>query len=281
MGDNMMQVEHQTLSANQHPFQVTAYWLDQISDFEENVDYPVMIICPGGGFTYHSGREEAPIATRFNAEGMHTIILNYQLETEDESVYPWALQQVAQTIAWVTAHAQKRHVATDRIFLTGFSAGGHVVALYNAVATDPELRQQYGLDDYAGEHAAVILGYPVIDLNAGFPTSDADKKLVTADEQLWAAQKLVSKATKPAFVWQTATDELVPAQNSMLYVQALMANDVDVEYHLYGSGIHGLALANHVTEKPTKSKYLNKAASQWVNLATQWLQQEGLLAGEF
>ncbi|RRK11303.1 alpha/beta hydrolase [Lactiplantibacillus garii] len=276
-----MQVEHQTLSAAEHPFQVTAYWLDQISDFEEPVNYPVMIICPGGGFTYHSGREEAPIATRFNAEGMHTIVLNYQLENDGTTVYPWALQQVAQTIAWVTEHAQQRHVATDRIILTGFSAGGHVVALYNAVTTDPALRQAYGLNDYPGEHAAVVLGYPVIDLNAGFPGSAAERDKVTTDARLWAAQKLVSEETKPAFVWQTATDELVPAQNSLLYVQALMAKNVDVEYHLFGSGIHGLALANHVTEKPNKAKYLNDQASQWTKLATRWLQRQGLLAGEF
>lgn len=93
-----MQVEQRTLNTAAHPFQITAYWLDQISDFETAVDYPIMIICPGGGFTYHSGREEAPIATRMMAAGMHTVVLNYQLIVGDQSVYPWALQQLGATI---------------------------------------------------------------------------------------------------------------------------------------------------------------------------------------
>lgn len=281
-----MQIEHQTLTAAEHPFQVTANWLDQISDFEVPVDYPVMIICPGGGFTYHSGREEAPIAARFNAVGMHTVVLNYQLENGTTTVYPWALHQLAATIAWVTARAEKHHVDTQRILLAGFSAGGNVVAVFNGVATDPKLRAQYGLNDYAGQHAAVVLGYPVIDLNAGFPDNESEREKITTDRQLWAAQKLVSRDSRPAFVWQTITDELVPAQNSMLYVQALMANGIDAEYHLFGSGIHGLALANHVTQKPMpgggfKTKYLNDQVSVWPQLATHWLQRQGFLAGNF
>ncbi len=40
-----MQVEQRTLNTAAHPFQITAYWLDQISDFETAVDYPIMIIC--------------------------------------------------------------------------------------------------------------------------------------------------------------------------------------------------------------------------------------------
>lgn len=276
-----MQIEHKTLSTTDTSFQITAYWLDQISDFEEPVDYPVMIICPGGGFTYHSGREETPIAMQFAAAGMHTIILNYQLEAADTPVYPAALHQMAATIAWVTANATAHHVDTERIILTGFSAGGHVVATFNGIATDPKLRAQYQLDQYQGQHAAVILGYPVIDLMAGFPTNDAERNQVTTDTQLWAAQNLVTATAKPAFVWQTATDELVPAENSLVYVQALLQHHVAVEYHLFSSGIHGLALANHVTQKPGKPKYLNDQAANWPQLATRWLQQQAILNGTF
>lgn len=272
-----MQIENVTLTTDNQPFHLTATWLDQISDLGTPVDYPLMIICPGGGFTYHSGREEAPIATRFNASGMHTIVLNYQLEAPETPVYPRALHQVAATLDWVSDQAAAHHVDTDRIVLAGFSAGGNVAALFNVVATDPQLREQYGLNAYRGRHAAVVLSYPVIDLRAGFPTTQAERIKVTSDQQLWAAQALVTAATRPAFVWQTRTDELVPAQNSLLYVQALMAKGVAVEYHLFGNGVHGLALADHVTAKPGKPKYLNAEARQWPHLATRWLQTQGIL----
>lgn len=32
------------------------------------------------------------------AAGMHTVVLNYQLIVGDQSVYPWALQQLGATI---------------------------------------------------------------------------------------------------------------------------------------------------------------------------------------
>ncbi|BDZ31854.1 alpha/beta hydrolase [Lactiplantibacillus sp. WILCCON 0030] len=275
-----MQVEQQTLVTKEHPFKVTAYWLDQISDFGETVNYPVIIICPGGGFTYHSGREEAPIAMRFLAEGMHAIVLNYQLETPTSKVYPWAFQQLGKTIDWVTKQAPSRHIDPDRIILAGFSAGGHVVATYNGIATNPELSAKYQLDQFAGQHAATILGYPVIDLTAGFPTSVAERDKVTIDPTLFAAQKLLSPQSKPAFVWQTVTDELVPPINSMIYVQRLMQLGIETEYHLFGSGIHGLALANHVTKKPHKTKYLNDQAAHWAPLAIRWLQLQGYLHDE-
>ncbi|MFC6202893.1 alpha/beta hydrolase [Lactiplantibacillus nangangensis] len=275
-----MQVEQQTLVANEHPFKVTGYWLDQVSDFGESVDYPVIVICPGGGFTYHSGREEAPIAMRFVAEGMHAVVLNYQLETPTSQVYPWALQQVGATLDWLTKQAATHHIDTNRIILAGFSAGGHVVAAFNGVATDAKLRAKYQLDQYAGQHAAMILGYPVIDLNAGFPTSVAERDKITTDPTLFATQKLLTANSKPAFVWQTVTDELVPPINSLMYVQALTQLGLEVEYHLFGSGIHGLALANHVTKKPHKTKYLNDQAAHWTQLAVRWLQLQGYLHDE-
>ncbi|MFC6180513.1 alpha/beta hydrolase [Lactiplantibacillus daowaiensis] len=275
-----MQVEQQTLTAGGRPFKLTAYWLDQIADFETAVNYPVIVICPGGGFTYHSDREAEPIALRFAAAGMHAVVLDYQLMTPTEAVYPTALQQVGQTLAWINDQAATHHIDAQRIILAGFSAGGHVVATFNSVATNPALRTRYHLDQYAGQHAATILGYPVIDLTAGFPTTADYRQRITTDEDLWAAQATATAATKPSFVWQTVTDELVPAMNSMLYVQALMRLKVPTEYHLFGTGIHGLSLANHVTAKPNKAKYLNQQAAQWVPLALHWLQTQGLLASE-
>jgi Esterase/lipase len=158
-----METKQYNLTISDHDFKVKGYWLDQVDDFGQEVDFPIVIICPGGGFTFHSQREEEPIALRFNSYGMHAVVLEYQL-IGDEPVYPIALQEMAKTIDWITRQATTHHIDTKRIILAGFSAGGHVVATYNGVATNPELSQKYHLDQYQGTHAAVILGYPVIDM---------------------------------------------------------------------------------------------------------------------
>lgn len=272
-----MQIDEPHLTANQQEFKLKAYWLESSGDFMTPVDYPVVIICPGGGFQYHSARESDPIALQFLAEGFHAIVLPYQLVTPKQTVYPTALHQLARTIEWVSEQAGKRPIDLERIILTGFSAGGHVVATYNSVATTPTLKVQYQLNQYRGEHAAIILHYPVIDLDAGFPQTVAAKNAITPDTTLWHAQQTLTKSAKPAFVWQTATDATVPAINSLLYVTALYQLKIPTEYHLFSEGVHGLALANHVTQRPGKTHDLNAPVAQWFPLVVTWLKAQHLI----
>lgn len=58
-------------------------------------------------------------------------------------VYPTALQQLAKTIEWITDQSDTQKVDPERIVLVGFSAGGHLVATFNGIATNPELNTQY------------------------------------------------------------------------------------------------------------------------------------------
>ncbi len=266
-----MQIMNQTLTTNHQDFQVTAYWLDSNQDFNNTRHQPVVIICPGGGFRYHSQRETEPIALKALAEGCHAVVLPYQLIEPDQMVYPTALQQLAKTIEWVTDQSDTQKVDSERIVLVGFSAGGHLVATFNGIATNPELNTQYQLDSYRGHHAAVILSYPVIDLDAGFPKEESEKERITTDQRLWHAQDTLTKWAKPCFVWQTATDELVPAINSLLYVTELNRLNITTEYHLFSDGVHGLALANKVTQRPGKPQDVNEPVAQWLPLALTWL----------
>lgn len=267
-----MKVEEYNLNISEHDFKIKGYWLDQIDDFDQTVDYPVVIICPGGGFTFHSDREKEPIALRFNSFGMHAVILEYKLIGENP-VYPTALQELAKTIDWLNNQPESMHIDKKKIILAGFSAGGHVVASYNGIGTNPDLRKKYQIDQYSGQHAAVILGYPVIDMTipGSFPADDKVLNKISPDKTFWKAQDFLNKNSKPSFVWQTRTDELVYVMNSMKYVEKMVELGLPAEYHMFGSGIHGLSLATYVTQKPGKDKYLNARASEWINLSLSWL----------
>jgi len=273
-----METREYNLAISNHDFKVKGYWLDQVSDFDQDVDYPVVIICPGGGFTFHSGREEEPIALKFNSFGMHAVVLEYKL-IDDAPVYPAALQELAKTIDLINNQPASRHIDKKRIILAGFSAGGHLVAAYNGVGTDSKLRQKYQLDQYSGQHAAVILGYPVIDMTVkgSFPDDDKVLHQITADKSLWKTQELLNQNSKPAFVWQTRTDELVNVINSLTYVERMTQLGLEAEYHMFGSGIHGLALGTYVTQKPGKAKYLNEWTAKWIDLVLNWLEMMKLL----
>jgi len=273
-----MEAKNYNLNVSKHDFTVKGYWLDQVEDFGQDVDFPLVVICPGGGFTFHSAREEEPVALRFNSYGMHAVVLEYKL-IDDEPVYPLALQELGKTLDWINRQPDSRHIDKNKIILAGFSAGGNVVSTYNGVATDEDLRQKYQLSQFNDQFAAVILGYPVIDMTVkgSFPDDTATLHQISPDKTFWKAEDLVNKNSKPAFVWQTQTDELVKVVNSIMYVKQMNALNIPVEYHLFGSGIHGLVFGTYVTQKPGKAKYLNKWTSKWFELALNWLEMMKIL----
>ena len=57
-------------------------------------------------------------------------------------------------------------------------------------------------------------------------------------------EKQVTEDMPPCFLWQTATDELVPVQNSFLFAQALQEKKIPYAFHVFSKGKHGLSLAD-------------------------------------
>ena len=57
-------------------------------------------------------------------------------------------------------------------------------------------------------------------------------------------EKQVTEYMPPCFLWQTATDELVPVQNSFLFAQALQEKKIPYAFHVFSKGKHGLSLAD-------------------------------------
>lgn len=54
----------------------------------------------------------------------------------------------------------------------------------------------------------------------------------------------VGKDTTPIFLWQTATDDAVPVENSCLMAEALMKEGIPFAHHIFSKGPHGLSLAD-------------------------------------
>ena len=86
---------------------------------------PVVVICPGGGYTMTSDREAEPIAMQYLAKGYHAVILRYSVEP---ARYPLALLQLAKSVAFLRENAAEFHIDTNKIVIQGFSAGGHLAA---------------------------------------------------------------------------------------------------------------------------------------------------------
>ena len=73
----------------------------------------------------------------------------------------------------------------------------------------------------------MILCYPVIDFRAGWPKEDDIRRRISVEEAWQGAQNLVTEQTPRTFIWHTNTDGTVPAENTLLFAQALLRHGVD------------------------------------------------------
>lgn len=83
------------------------YILDNSVEMRPNRKRPVIVICPGGGYTMTSDREAEPIAMQYLARGYHAVILRYSVAP---ARYPLALLQLAKSVAYLREHAEEFHI---------------------------------------------------------------------------------------------------------------------------------------------------------------------------
>lgn len=95
---------------------------------------------------------------------------------------------------------------------------------------------------------AAILSYPVI---TSGEKAHKDSFVFLLGEQAtveemnyMSLEKQVKSNTPPCFLWHTATDELVPVENSILFAEACKESGVPFALHIFSDGPHGLSVAN-------------------------------------
>lgn len=201
---------------------------------------PMVIVVPGGAYWGVARRESEPVAAEFLAKGYHVAILNY-LCREQGVKYPEQLFELGAAVDYVIQNAKQLAVNPKEIFIVGFSAGGHLVADFSNEYPTLAKRSKA---DLSLTVKAVGLSYPVIDDHAesfdnllfGYDKEEKDK--------LWEFLKQSSRVTKntpPTFIWTTAADQIVPAQNTLRYALALADHGVPYECHIYPWGGHGMS----------------------------------------
>ena len=252
---------------------LTANCLSNLSDLNQ-APRDAVIVCPGGGYHALSEREGEPIAARFLGAGFATFVLRYTISEGAADHKP--LKQAALAIRHVRENAEKYNVNPNRIFICGFSAGGHLAGSAGAMWNDPaldELMQDAPRD--ICRPTGMILSYPVIS-GGEYAHKKSFYNLcgteTPTDEQLdhFSLEKRVDATTPPAFIWHTFPDTCVPVQNSLLMASAMRAAGVPFELHIFPDGPHGLALCDESTwsQNPAMLVPHNEC---WIDLAIRWM----------
>ncbi len=224
-----------------------------------------VVICPGGGYQVRASHEGEPVARWLNGIGITAFVLHYRVAPYR---HPCPLLDAQRAIRYVRFHAKRWNVDPHKIGILGFSAGGHLASVASTHfdggiggAEDPIDRESCRPD-------LTVLCYPVITFGEHRHHGSMVNLIgEIADETMrrsLSSELQVGPGTPPAFLWHTADDSGVPAENSMLYAGALSRHRIPYELHIFPHGKHGLGLAEH-----------DPHVGQWTRLCGQWLKKHG------
>jgi acetyl esterase/lipase len=88
---------------------------------------PVFLFVHGGAWFSGDRNLYGPLGNRFAREGIVTVVPSYRLAPANP--HPAQIEDAAAAFAWVVRHIREYGGDTNRIYLGGHSAGGHLAAL--------------------------------------------------------------------------------------------------------------------------------------------------------
>lgn len=158
-----MKSEKIFISAERNSF-IKTYLIENSEELHNGLKRPLVIICPGGGYSFLTDTEGEPIALKYVASGFHAVVLNYGIGQFAEM--PGPLKDIADTLAYIRNNADDWYVNKDQIFVSGFSAGAHVAASLGVFWDNEQLLPEYASNQELIKPNGMILGYPVLDLKS-------------------------------------------------------------------------------------------------------------------
>lgn len=299
-----MLVANYKLIEGRDDISLDAYIADDSEEITRGGKRPAVIVVPGGAYVIRSEREEQPIAFRFLGMGYHAFVLKYSVLTKHEGswpenpeeyqqpvpdvVHPQPMVELGLAMLKIREHADEWNLDVNQIGIIGFSAGGHLCAMYSSCYCKPILTQRLNASPEQLRPAFCVLGYPFIDWEAHMRLMFNDPFVRAAYEMMYldyfgtktpsveqqrecSANYQVTEQNPPTFLWNTSTDPGVPVMHTLSMASALAKHGVPFEIHSFGEGQHGLSLADVSTAGGANE--VNDVVAQWVPLMQVWLKK--------
>ncbi|MBO7546846.1 MAG: alpha/beta hydrolase [Bacteroidales bacterium] len=207
-----------------------------------------VIMCPGGGYAYvAAGHEGTDMAAWFNAQGITYAVLKYRMPNGHADV---PLTDAQRAISLMRSRADEWGIR--KVGIMGGSASGHLAAtasVHFTARTRPDFQ---------------ILLYPLITFEGRVTPGGRnllfDMYPEEEEVEYYCCEKHVTPNCPPAFIVHCEDDNTVPLRDSQIYVQALEANGVPVQYLVYPDGGHGFGFRDSFAHK-----------QEWTSALAEWL----------
>ena len=254
-----------------------AYLDCYVADATEKYTRPAILVIPGGG--YHdvcSNREGEPIALAFMAHGYQAFVLHYSVART--RTFPTQLIEASLAMKHIRENAEAYGLDPARVFVTGFSAGGHLAGSLGILWKRPDVVAAVGGEYGINRPNGMMLCYPVISGELSISHRGSFRNLWGTDEpteeQLMEAslERHVDADSAPLFAMHTANDTVVPVQNSLVLATAYAKAGRKFELHILPNARHGAALGNPITQMGIE-EFDNPAIAAWVDSAVFWAER--------
>lgn len=248
---------------------VTAYLHSPLTEQDTyRKDYPVVVVCPGGGYEFCSQRESDPVAFEYLTAGYNVFTLIYSTKEKARAYRP--LKELSLTIMAIRENAKEWGCDPDKIAVIGFSAGGHLAGSIATLWNNKYFLEEFDNKGGLNKPNAVILSYAVLSSDEEIYHGGSIKNVSGVNERndLWnifSIEKQVNKDCPPAFLWHTVEDDVVPIENSIRYITEMQKLKIPYEAHFFPTGGHGMS----VCTKEVGS--YDEHNAQWVELSKKWL----------
>ena len=267
-----MKIKKITLKENESEVYLTAYL-----PFSGDKSADAILICPGGGYsTVCDGHEGEAIAMAFSARGFRCFVLKYSVG--EKAKFPAPLIEASLAIMHIKENAEAYGINPERVFVMGFSAGGHLAGSLGTLWHKEWLNAHLDMPFGTNKPKGMILCYPVLSFfkethigtfrNAvGEEPNEKNTKEISLDLQV------DSEHTVPTFLWHTVDDNAVHVENSLRMISALRKQGIYTEAHLYPHGNHGVGTADSVVYGKDAEK-LDPKIKNWVDLAADLMRTQ-------
>ena len=232
---------------------------------------PTVIICPGGAYHSLSEREAEPIAMKYLSCGFNACVLYYAVCPNE---FPTALLEGLCAIKYVREHAEELYADPDKIYVCGFSAGGHLAASIGTLWHEKESVKYFG-DTEKVKPNGLVLSYPVITSGEKAHRGSFNNLLGEnrKNDSAWleylSLENRVNEKTPPSFIWHTYEDNSVPVENSLYFTLQLKKYGIPAELHVFEKGHHGIATANTLTNKVDFAL----RTQSWIDMSADWIKE--------
>ncbi len=223
--------------------------------------HPAVVVFPGGSYCGRAPHEGGDVAEFYYKNGFNAFVVDYRVAPNR---HPAPIMDAQRAIKLVRLHAKEWGVDVNKVFVVGFSAGGH---LAGCTATMADFcRVGDALDNINPRPNGAVLCYPVISSDPAIAHPGSFNNLLGEQvEELRGAFSVdanVGEDTCPCFLFHTMEDAVVPVQNTFRMLEALRTHNIPTEAYITQYGSHGIGLAKGLD-----------GCEQWPALSLDWLRR--------